>query len=387
MSLNVSVIICCHNSAPRLRPTLEHLAGVRAVSGLAWEVVLVDNGSTDGTADLANALWAEFGAPAPLRIVGEPQLGLIHARKRGVNSARYDLLSFIDDDNWVSAGWLEVIHRVFDQQPLVGALGGWGEAAFDDETGPDWFAELQHGFACGKQAKQSGPVSAARGGLYGAGATFRAQALRDLRDTGFDHFFVGRLGDTLLSGDDTELCLALAARGWTLWYDEDLRFKHYMPAGRMTDAYVLRLFASLGFTAGLLEAYYVAFDMRPKYWRMWHSVFATSALSTLWALLRTLARPGRTRGSVEAKASLAFIRGRLKARVLERRRYNMIVATQSAYLQRVGRISATQDGAGAGVLRDAVSGGAGIAQDPAQDKIPDKIPDKVQGNPAKTESI
>src|SRR6266516_3860790 len=80
--LGVSVVICCHNSAQRLAKPLAHLAVQQVPQGIPWEVILIDNASTDGTADFATAHWPAT-ASAPLRVISEPRLGLTHARECG----------------------------------------------------------------------------------------------------------------------------------------------------------------------------------------------------------------------------------------------------------------------------------------------------------------
>ncbi len=69
MTISVSVVLCCHNSVERLQPTLTHLAAVQVPPGMSWEVLVVDNASTDDTAARAAELWAQVGAPAPLRVL------------------------------------------------------------------------------------------------------------------------------------------------------------------------------------------------------------------------------------------------------------------------------------------------------------------------------
>ena len=95
----VWVVLCCHNSAGRLPLTLAHLAAQQISPKLAWEVIVVDNASNDGTAEVAMKAWPE-DAPVKLHVVHESQLGLSNARWRGFSQARYEVVSFIDDDNW-----------------------------------------------------------------------------------------------------------------------------------------------------------------------------------------------------------------------------------------------------------------------------------------------
>ena len=96
-------MICSHKGAPRLSATLGHLAVQGAPAGLGWEVLVIDNASTNDTAAVARGAWPS-AAPAPLRIVVEPRLGLGHARARGLTEARYEVVSFVDDDKLGRAG-------------------------------------------------------------------------------------------------------------------------------------------------------------------------------------------------------------------------------------------------------------------------------------------
>src|SRR6266849_3866937 len=120
----VSVIVCCHNSASRLPATLTHLAGQRCEGRFPWEVILVDNASSDGTARFAREFWPH-DAPGSLRVVLEARLGLAYARRRGVSEANYEFLSFVDDDNWVCPNWVQLVWKLMMQHPDVGACGGF----------------------------------------------------------------------------------------------------------------------------------------------------------------------------------------------------------------------------------------------------------------------
>jgi glycosyltransferase involved in cell wall biosynthesis len=83
----VSLVVCTHEGATRLPAVLAHLAAQRVVAALPWEVVVVDNASTDGTAAVARAMWPTT-APAPLRVIAEPRPGVGHARLRGLDEER-----------------------------------------------------------------------------------------------------------------------------------------------------------------------------------------------------------------------------------------------------------------------------------------------------------
>ncbi|MCY7278070.1 MAG: glycosyltransferase family 2 protein, partial [Phormidesmis sp. CAN_BIN44] len=126
----ISIVICCYNSAQRLPETLAHLAAQAIPSTVPWEIIIIDNASTDNTADVARASWLSTSS-APLHIIHEPQQGLSYARLRGFCESTYDVISFVDDDNWVCPEWVQTVSEIMTQHPHVGACGGCSEAVLD----------------------------------------------------------------------------------------------------------------------------------------------------------------------------------------------------------------------------------------------------------------
>jgi cellulose synthase/poly-beta-1,6-N-acetylglucosamine synthase-like glycosyltransferase len=81
------------------------------------EIIVVDNGSSDGTADIARA------APG-VTVIEEPRRGITYARNTGLAAATGDLLARIDADTLVSAGWAATIRRAFSSDPDLAGLAG-----------------------------------------------------------------------------------------------------------------------------------------------------------------------------------------------------------------------------------------------------------------------
>jgi glycosyltransferase involved in cell wall biosynthesis len=226
----VSLILCCHNSAARIVPTLTHLARQNVRAGTRWEVILVDNGSTDDTAGKAQAAWPKDTAPL-FRIVEEPRIGLTHARVRGLKEARYEFVSFVDDDNWVAADWVEMVIDIFSAHPQCGACGGYVEAEFE-ATPPTWFGDFAPAFVTGAQVRHNDSAGDV-GVLWGAGLTVRKSAWKQLIGNGFEPVLTDRQARKMTAGGDHELCFALRLAGWTLRYDPRLRMKHFLPKDRL----------------------------------------------------------------------------------------------------------------------------------------------------------
>jgi glycosyltransferase involved in cell wall biosynthesis len=316
----VSVVLCCHNSAQRLPRTLEHLAAQQVDPGLRWEIVVIDNASTDGTGYVARASWPAT-APQILRIVREPRMGLSFARERGLREARFDVVTFVDDDNWVESGWVEVAADVMARHPEAGACGGLITAAYQAEP-PVWAERFIRRYAVGTQG-DDGDITDTRGWLWGAGIVVRKSAWQQLLDDGYHTMLDGRHGSKLTAGDDAEMCSALRLAGWRLRYDSRLRMQHFIPANRLTWTYLRGLYRGFGAADPGLTIYRYALEgardgLRHRLKRMWQ-------LQVAITLLR-LARHGRkvlprVRSSHEGDADVLEVErqiGRLGALLRQR---------------------------------------------------------------------
>jgi hypothetical protein len=120
--MKASVIISTYNRGKSLAPTLDGLLGMTVPSGVEWEVLLVDNNSTD----LTKAVISQFSKEHPkiFRYLFEGKQGKSHALNAAVLQARGDVLLFTDDDCIPESHWLEKIATEFSSRPDLGILGG-----------------------------------------------------------------------------------------------------------------------------------------------------------------------------------------------------------------------------------------------------------------------
>ncbi|GAB4369346.1 MAG: hypothetical protein Kow0062_03180 [Acidobacteriota bacterium] len=118
-SCALSAIICTLDRADSLRRTLETLAAQRVDA--PWEVLVVDNGSRDGTGAMVRQLAAAF--PVPLRCVDEPVRGLAVARNTALDAARGAALVFLDDDVDLAPGCLAEHARALGRGDVVLTAG------------------------------------------------------------------------------------------------------------------------------------------------------------------------------------------------------------------------------------------------------------------------
>jgi glycosyltransferase involved in cell wall biosynthesis len=268
MSSGVSIIICCFNSAGRLLPTLTHIAKQKVANSIPWEVILIDNASTDTTAETANEIWNNFNSNIPFQIINEQKQGLIYARQRGFTEAKYEFISFIDDDNWIEEKWIEKVYEIFNGDEKIGACGGSSEAVFESFI-PDWFSKYEKNFAVGRQAEESGYIENKVGFLWGAGLSFRKSLWFRLKTKDFKNLTIGREGKKITAGEDTELCYAIRLLDYQLYYKEDLFLKHFISTDRLSFSYLEKMVVGFGKSNVRLNCYRVLLNpesFRIKSW-------------------------------------------------------------------------------------------------------------------------
>jgi glycosyltransferase involved in cell wall biosynthesis len=239
MANSVSVIICCYNSVSRLSETLKYLAAQKA-NNIYWELIIVDNNSSDNTSAFAEEEWLKLGSPVPLIMVTEPEPGLSHARAAGIKQAQHELLLFCDDDNWLNDQYLYYACLLMLSNEKIGILGGLNTAVSSVKL-PAWFKEFEQAYACGPQAEQDGEVSKDRLYVTGAGMVIRSAIFKKLEMVRFTSNLIDRKGEDLSSGGDAELCFMTAMLGYTIVYSSKLKLFHYMEPKRLTWDYFLKL--------------------------------------------------------------------------------------------------------------------------------------------------
>lgn len=111
----ISAIIPAHNEERYLEACLRSLRNY--APGNLLEIIVVDNASSDGTADVAKRFPG-------VRVVQEPRKGLTQARQRGLKEARGELLAYIDADTRIPAHWFATINEEFFRDPALVALSG-----------------------------------------------------------------------------------------------------------------------------------------------------------------------------------------------------------------------------------------------------------------------
>lgn len=237
--MHLSVIIPTRNRAPALAVLLESLGNQRPVP-FDWEVVVVDNGSTDTTAEVVQRQQATL--PITLRCVYEPEPGLHQGRHRGAREARGDVLAYLDDDTIVVRDWVrgnELIAQGRAEAVVGRILPFWGARP------PDWVGSLWHWMPQGTGrcmgylslldlGPEVRPVEP--GYVYGCNCFIRKVTLEQLG--GFHPDGMPRELLRFRGDGETGLMRKFKQQGLRSFYDPRATVLHVIDAHRLTVSYM-----------------------------------------------------------------------------------------------------------------------------------------------------
>ncbi len=187
----ISVVVCSYNGSRTIRQTLE---GLRGLQYPRFEVIVVDDGSTDSTAALAG----EYDA----RLIRTQNQGLSAARNVGWQAARGEIVAYLDDDAIPDAHWLQYLASAFMAHDYAGIGGpnlGVLEDGFMAQCVDHAPGNPTHVLLTDREAEH----------LPGCNMAYRRACLEAIE--GFDAQF-------RIAGDDVDLCWRLHQRGWKLGF-------------------------------------------------------------------------------------------------------------------------------------------------------------------------
>ncbi len=228
----LTVVVCTYNRAHLLKGCLDALVD-QFLSPDAYEVLVVDNNSTDATLDIAKDYASRY---AHFRALTEARQGLSIARNSGWSHARGLYVAYIDDDALAPHDWCARIIENFERvSPQPSAMGG-PAIPFYDQALPAWVAP---DFGLRTWGDQAGflPVPGYVHSFYGMNMMFRRDVL--VASGGFAES-MGLSGVRLIMGEEPELFSRLQRVDPQFWYDPQLAVRHYEPVDKMTPCYLLR---------------------------------------------------------------------------------------------------------------------------------------------------
>lgn len=242
---SISLIITTYNRVDLLQKALTSVAACKLPESTDVEVVIVDNNSTDNTAEVVKNAAQDF--PMRLRYVKELNQGLSYARNRGLREAQGHYIVFMDDDEMMEEHYLSRLPGVFAETDAV-CVGG-PVSYYNVKKMPRWLEALSETtgqITYGDKVKELG-----RGTHKGLNGGNMAFIRTELVEAGGYDVRLGRRGNELLTGEDYELQDRLRDRGKRIVYHPKLIQHHYMRPERNNKRYWRDLYFAYGRTLHL----------------------------------------------------------------------------------------------------------------------------------------
>lgn len=339
---DVSVVICTYNRCELLPPALESMSAQDA-GNVRYEVVVVDNNSTDQTRQVIESFIAR--GQSNMRYVFEGKQGLSHARNAGISNAKAPIIAFTDDDIRAERGWVAAIKRAFDEHPEVDFIGGKVLPRWEHEP-PAWLS----------RSHWEGPLALVDRGdqpfysnadhpvpFPGANSAFRREVFARV---GMYAPNFQRVKDGIGSTEDSEFLIRVMRAGMQGLYVPDAVVTSDVPAERMTKEYMRRWATGNGKYCAMLRLYeIIGADGKLGDGTAENTLFGTPAslyreliaAASRYLAARVLGREGEALNHEnKVRHSISYIRKRYEITAAERKQSNLseMMAFASALMRR-----------------------------------------------------
>lgn len=233
--MDISVVLCTYNNAERLRITLQSFCRLNQPQGLDWELVTVDNNSTDNTETIIKS----FGDRLPIRYVYEPEQGLSRARNAGLEVAEGELIVFTDDDVKPVSDWLVAYWKAYKDRPRGYYFGGPVESEYEGEPPDEDLRRIAMPSVVGLNYGPA-PTNLPSDGIFlGANWACPKKYLREAG--GFDEGLgLNSKGEGAKVGEETDLMKRLEERNITGWYYPEAKVNHFVEKEKCTIEHIVR---------------------------------------------------------------------------------------------------------------------------------------------------
>jgi|SRR5215469_594051 len=246
----ISVIICTYNRCESLANTLKALARMSVPSDLLWELLVIDNNSSDPTAETVRT-FKSHGTNLPLKYFFEPVPGLSYARNHGIQVSHGPIIAFIDDDVVVSREWLTQVRSAFQQYDPV-CVGG-RVLLHENMPRPPWWDKAYDG-PVGKFDRGTSVIFYRESDerLIGIGANMMFKRIA-FEKYGLFRTDMGKKPDQLNTGEETDMVQRLGKQKELIIYYPSALLYHCPSAERFSKHYLRQHFYGLGWWSFLRE--------------------------------------------------------------------------------------------------------------------------------------
>lgn len=249
--IDFTIAIPTYNGASRLPSLLEKLREQVATEHFSWEIIVVDNKSTDNIKQVVCDYQTDWPKSFPLRYCFESKQGLAFARQRAISEAQGTWVGFLDDDIRPAHDWVAQAYAFSQEHPKVGAYGGQIHGNFESKP-PENFKRIESFLAIRERGSKPYLYKADSLSLPpGAALVVNKQAW--LENVPSCLSLVGRVNGAMLSGEDYEALLHIHRSGWEIWYNPAMHVEHQIPKHRIERDYLIPLVRGCGLCVSYLR--------------------------------------------------------------------------------------------------------------------------------------
>lgn len=276
---DLTIAICTYNGETRLPAVLQCLEQQIIPDRIFWEVLIVDNNSSDNTSYIRDR-YSQL-ASYSLRYYFEPKQGLAFARQSAIEQARGEWVAFIDDDNFPDPDWIAAAIQFARNHPRAGAYGGLTRAQLE-AIPPEGFEEIAPFLAIVERGTTPFRYERSRGLLPpGAGLVVRRQAWLDCVPSRL--FLTGREHQFQLASEDLEAIIYLQNAGWEIWHNPRMKLSHNIPAYRLERNYLLAIARGTGLARYHIRRLRLQTWQKPLFYTLY---FCNDLRQFIWHYLR-----------------------------------------------------------------------------------------------------
>lgn len=242
----LSIIICTYNRDKYIYNALKNIAE-NDFPVDKYEILLINNNSTDNTESECNRFVQDF-PQVNFRYFIELKQGLSHARNRGTEESKGDVLIFLDDDSFVKKNYLQNLQQQLSHYSDAMAFGGRIIPLFENRVTPKWLCHWTYSWV--SAIDKGNKVILFEGSSYPIGANmgFRKACIDKC---GLFNTELGRTKKNLMCGEEKDLFNRVKDKGYKIYYFPDIEVQHVIPPSRTTKDYIVRMGKGIGMSEKL----------------------------------------------------------------------------------------------------------------------------------------
>lgn len=239
--IRFSFITCTYNRDKYIAQTLESVCK-QTFSPLDYEVIVVDNNSTDSTAGICEEFRQRY-PDRQFRYFKEINQGLSFALNRGIKEARGEYIIFVDDDETIITEHLERLDNHLKNYPDAELVASPVIPVYE-EAQPKWMSHYTQRLIGGYFDQGNQPKKLEAKNYPGTGHTIIKRELYE--KYGYYNTELGRKGNSLIGAEDKDMFSRLKKNNIDCYYFPDIPIYHHIPTQKLTDEFFQKLTYSIG---------------------------------------------------------------------------------------------------------------------------------------------